>query len=223
MTMQQYVQATNQKLSLLNTRTRITDWYHATGNFVVQASDNNRMSVADELSLALGTPCATVPIDDLVAYAALARKAPSPTTEPGFRWTRGIAFWANGKPCTINLNPTCHAVFFPIDKHTVGAFRRDQLAEGKEALDRENRAGGWGAISADITKAIGGTWTSRALDRIEGTVAKALNYSPHVLNQENVRHVALDRRRVSGTMNNKETSESYFRGDVRGRALPRNL
>jgi len=175
--MQEYVQATNQKLALLRTRTRITDWHYGTGNFVVQGSDNNRLSVADELSLALGTPCAILTIEDLVAHIAAAKKATSPPDELGFHWTRGIAFWAAGKPCTIILRPTTHAVFFPINKHTVGVFKKDKLAEGKETMDSESRAGGWSAISADITKAVGGTWTSRALDRVEGTLAKAHRYS----------------------------------------------
>ena len=176
--MQDYVQATNQKLSLLNSRTRIADWYHATGNFVVQASDNNRLRVADELSLAIGTPCAALTIEELSTYIAAAKNPISPATEPGVRWTRGLGFWVSGKPCTIVLKPTTHAVFFPINKHTVGLFKRDRLVGGKETLDIENRAGGWGAISVDITKAVGGTWTSRALDRVEGTLAKARGYGP---------------------------------------------
>jgi len=175
--MQDYVRATNQKLSLLNSRTRITDWY-AAANFVVQASDNNRVRVADELSLALGTPCATLTIEELIADIAVAKKAISPPTEQGFDWTRGIALRVHGKPCTITLKPTTHAVFFPINKHAVGAFKKDKLGDGKEAVDRENRPGGWGAISAEITKAVGGTWTARALNRVEGTLAKAHHYSP---------------------------------------------
>lgn len=175
--MEDYVRATNQKLSLLNSRTRIIDWFHATGNFVVQAPDYNRMKIADELSLALGTPCSTLTVEDLAAYVAVAKKAIPPPTEPGSRWTRGTAFWVNGKPCTINLQPTIHAVFFPINKHTVGAFKKDNLAEDKETLDKENRGGGWGAVSSDITKAVGGTWTSRSLDRVEGVLAKGVTAS----------------------------------------------
>jgi len=173
MRMEDYVQATNKKLSLLNSRTRITDWFHATGNFVVKTPDYNRLRVADELSLALGAPCATLTVEELSACIAAAKKAVNPPNEQGFRWTRGIGFWASGKPCTITLKPTIHAVFFPINKHAVGVFKKDRLAEEKETLDTENRAGGWAAISADITKAVGGTWTSRALERVEGTLAKA--------------------------------------------------
>ena len=178
MHMQEYVQATNQKLYFLQSRTRITDWFHATGNFVIQAPDNNRLRIADELSLAIGTPCAILTIDELISSIAVVKKAPSPPPEPGFRWTSGIAFWVNGKPCTIVPKPTAHAVFFPINKHTVGVFKKDKLADGKETLDAENRGGGWGAISADITKVVGGTWTSRALDRVEGTLAKAPRLPP---------------------------------------------
>ena len=182
MTMKDYVQATNQKLSLLRTRTRITDWHHSTANFVIQTPHNNRMSVADELSLALGTPCAVLTVEELVSYADIAKRATSPPIEPGFSWTKGIAFWANGKPCTVNLNPTPHAVFFPINKHTIGAFKRDQLIDRKEAVERESHAGGWGAITADIAKVVGGTWTARALDRINGTIEKAMRHSSQELN-----------------------------------------
>lgn len=173
MSMEDCVKATNQKLSLLNSRSRITDWYYGTGNFVVQAADNNRPRVADELSLALGTPCAILRVEEVDAHVAVAKKAVSPPGELGFRWTRGIAFWVNGKRCTVTLKPTTHGVFFPINQYTVGAFKKDKLAEGKETLDKENRGGGWGAISADIAKVVGGTWTSRALDRVEGALTKA--------------------------------------------------
>ena len=176
--MQDYVRATNEKLSLLMTRTRITDWYYGTGNFVVQAPDYNRVRVGDELSLALGAGCAIVTIEELVARIGAVKKAANPPSEPGFRWTRGISFWVNGNRCTITPKPTTHAVFFPINKYAVGVFKKDRVAEGKETLDSEKRAGGWGAISADITKAVGGTWTSRALERVEGTLAKARHYPP---------------------------------------------
>jgi hypothetical protein len=175
MTMEDHVKATNQKLSLLNSKTRILAWHYAMGNFVVHASDPNRLKISDELSLALGTPCAILTINDLAAYVAVAKQAISPPTEPGLSWTKGVAFWVNGKPSIIPLKPTPQAVFFPINKHTVGVFKKDKLTAGEEPLDREDRAGGWSAISADINKVVGGTWTSRALKRVEGTLAKALS------------------------------------------------
>jgi len=175
--MEDCVKATNQKLSLLDSRTRIADWYYGTGNFVVRATDNDRLRVADELSLSLGAPCAVLRVDELDAHVAAAKKAVTPPSELGFRWTRGIAFWVNGKPRAVTLKPTVHGVFFPINWYTVGAFKKDKLAEGKETLDKENRGGGWGAISADIAKEVGGTWTSRAIERVEGVLTKARRFS----------------------------------------------
>ncbi len=176
LTMEEYVRATNQKLSFLRTQTRVIDWYHVTGNFVVQTSEGNRLSIADDLSLALGVPCAVLSIPDVATYAAAAEKASSPPIETGIRWTRGIAFWVKGKPCTSNLKPSSRAVFFPIDRHAVGVFKRDPLSD-EELSDMDSRVGGWGAISTDIEKVVGGTWTARALNRIEGTTAKAVKYS----------------------------------------------
>ena len=177
--MQDYVRATNQKLSLLNSRTRIKDWY-SSRNFVVEASDNNRMNVGDELSLALGTACATFTIEELVSDVAVTKQAKGPTSEPGVSWTRGIAFRVEGKRPTAVPKPTTHAAFFLINKDAVGVFKKDKLTEGEATLVKENRAGGWSAISADITKALGGTWTSRPLNMVEGTLAKARQYSPVV-------------------------------------------
>jgi hypothetical protein len=55
----------------------------------------------------------------------------------------------------------------------VGIFKKDQLTtEGM--LDKETRAGGWGAISDDISSVMGGIWTARTLTRIQGVVGKAL-------------------------------------------------
>lgn len=175
--MEEYVQATNRKLSLLMTPTRVIDWHHVTGNFVVQTSKNNRWGIADELSLAFGVPCAVLPTKDVIAYLSVAEKASSPPIQPGVRWTKGIAFLVKGRPCTVNLKPTPRAVFFRINGYAVGVFKKDQLIKN-EVLDRKNRAGGWGAISGEISKAVGGTWTVRALTRVDGTIAKALKHTP---------------------------------------------
>jgi hypothetical protein len=175
-TMVEYVQAINRKLSFLRTPTRVIDWHHATGNYVVQTPKNNRWAIADELSLALGVPCVVLLTQDVIASVSIANKASSPPDEAGIRWTKGIAFMVKGAPCTVDLKPTPRAVFFRINNYAVGVFKRDQLTENKE-LERESRSGGWGAISEDVSKAVGGTWTSRTLTRIEGTIEKALKHT----------------------------------------------
>jgi hypothetical protein len=151
----------------------VIDWHHATGNYVVQSPKNNRWAIADELSLALGVPCVVLLTQDVIACVSIANKASSPPVEAGIRWTKGIAFLVKGAPCTGDLKPTPRAVFFRINDYAVGVFKKDQFTENKE-LERESRAGGWGLISEDVSKAAGGIWTSRTLARIEGTVEKAV-------------------------------------------------
>ena len=176
MTMDEYVPAANQKLSLLRTPTRIVDFHHATGNFVVQTPKVNRAEIADELSLVFGVPCAILQTDQVLSYVSIAEKVSEPPIQTGVRWTKGIAFKVKGRPCTVDLKPTARAQFFRISEYAVGVFKKDQIA-ADEVLDK-NRAGGWGAISEDISNVVGGIWTARALVRIHGVVAKALKREP---------------------------------------------
>lgn len=159
------------------TPTRVVEWHHVTANFVVQTPKNNRFGIADELSLALGVPCAVLPINDVKACLSIADKASSPPIQPGTSWTKGIAFMVKGRPCSQDLKPTPHAVFFRINGYAVGVFKKSQLTQN-EVSDGKNRPGGWGAISDDISKAVGGIWTARALTRVEGILAKALKHAP---------------------------------------------
>jgi len=172
--MDEYLPASNQKLSLLRTPTRIVDFHHATGNFVVQTPKVNRAEIADELSLVFGVPCAILQTSQVLFCVSIAKKVSDPPIQPGIRWTKGIAFKVKGKPCTVDLKPTPRAQFFRVSEYAIGVFKKDQVATD-EALG-ENRPGGWGAISADISNAGGGTWTARPLMRIQGVIAKALKH-----------------------------------------------
>lgn len=40
-------------------------------------------------------------------------------------------------------------------------------------LDRERRDGGWGAVSGDVSRAVGEVWTARSLRTVIGTLEKA--------------------------------------------------
>jgi len=171
--MEDYVQATNRKLSLLRTPTRVVDWHHATGNFVVQTSKSGRSAIADEMSLALGVPCAVLPTNDVVASVTIAKKATTPS-EPSTSWTKGIAFLVKGRPSSLELKPTPLAEYFRINEYSVGVFKKDQPSQSEGV---EYHVGGWPAISDDISKAVGGIWTARALVRVEGIVAKALKHT----------------------------------------------
>jgi len=167
-----YVRETNERLALQATPTRVIDWYHSTGNFVVQTPKTNRSEIADELSLALGVPCTVLTTDEVASCILLADKASIPPVQTGIRWTKGIVFKARGKPCTSDLKPTPRAEFFRISGFAVGAIKKDSLTS-REVLDKDDRAGGWGAVSDDVSKAVGGIWTARSLQRIEGILKKA--------------------------------------------------
>jgi len=178
-TMDEYIPASNQKLSLLRSPTRLVDFHHATGNFVVQTPKVNRSEIADELSLVFGVPCAILQTSQVSACVSIAEKVSDPPVQPGIRWAKGIAFKVRGRPCTVDLKPTPRAQFFRISEYAVGVFKRDETAVN-ETLG-ESHAGGWGAISADISSAVGGIWTARPLTRVRGILGKALKHEPTAL------------------------------------------
>jgi hypothetical protein len=167
--MEEYVREINQRLILLETPTRIVDWY-STGNFVVQSPITNRWMIADELSLAFGVPCTVQTTDEVASCVSIAEKFNAECTgDKGIRWTKGIAFEVKGKPCTVALKPTPYAVFFHINRFAVGVNK----AERFNSLETEDRSEGWGAISEEISKQVSGTWTARSLTRLKGVIVKA--------------------------------------------------
>ena len=182
LSMEEYVPATNQKLSLLRTPTRVVDFHHAMGNLVVQTPKVNRSEIADELSLVLGVPCAILQTGEVKSCVSIAERMSSPPVQTGIRWTKGIAFKVRGRPCTADLKPTPRAEFFRINEYAVGVFRKDQLTTDG-VLDKESRAGGWGEISGDISNVVGGIWTVRALLRIQSVLAKALKREPPAISR----------------------------------------
>jgi hypothetical protein len=170
--MKDYVDETNRRLSLLRTPTRVIDWHHSTGNFIVQTPKTNRFEISEELSLALGTSCAVLTINEVEHCLSVSDKAASPQAQPEIRWTKGIAFEVRGRPIATNPPSNPRAVFFQINNRALGVFKRDQVTDS-DVLDKEDRRGGWGAISEDIAKAVGGKWTARSQARVQGLIEKA--------------------------------------------------
>lgn len=167
--MEDYVREINQRLILLETPTRIVDWYHSTGNFVVQSPITNRWMISDELSLAFGVPCTIQTIDEVASWVSIVDKTESPP-QTGIRWTKGIAFELKGKPCTITPKPTPYAVFYPINRFALGVSKAAHVNEGSESDDHSE---GWGAVSNEISKQVGGMWAARSLARLNGVMKKA--------------------------------------------------
>ena len=176
-TMEEYVHETNERLALLPTPTRVIDWFHSTGNFVVQTPKTNRWEINDELSLALGVPSTVLTRDEVTLCTTIADRASNPPPEPGIRWTKGIAFKVKGRPCTFDLNPIPQAVFFRVNRYAVGVYKRDRL-EPNRGSDKDDRVGGWGVVSEEVSKAVGGVWTARSLVRIESLVKVANKHIP---------------------------------------------
>lgn len=170
--MEDYVREINQRLVLLETPTKVVDWYHSTGNFVVQSPKTNRWAITDELSLALGVSCIVQTIDEVASCASIADKIGSPQSQADIRWTKGIVFKIKGKPCTVALKPTPRVVFFNINRFAVGVYKADPLTNQGD-LDMSDRSAGWEAISDVLSKQVGGLWTARSLVRIEGVIKKA--------------------------------------------------
>jgi len=170
--MGEWILEINRKLTSLESTTRIVVWYGHTGNFVVESSRADQSAIAGELTSLLGVSCAVLPFHDALDITSTAEKAPSPPSLEGKRWTGGIVFAVRSQPCRSVPKQTSHAVFFPISENAVGAWKEDQLTPGA-TLDRERRGGGWGAVSGDVSKAVGGVWTAHSLRTVIGTLEKA--------------------------------------------------
>lgn len=172
--MEDYVREINQRLILLETPTRIVDWYHSTGNFVVQSPITNRWMISDELSLALGVPCTVQTIDEIASWVSIAERTESPP-QTGMRWIKAIAFELKGKPCTITPKSTPYAAFSHINRFALGVCKPERVnSEGSEGDDRSE---GWGSISDEISKQVGGMWTARSLARLNGVIMKAQKHN----------------------------------------------
>jgi len=169
-----YVREINQRLIFLETPTRIVDWYHSTGNFVVQSPITNRWMISDELSLAFGVPCTVQTIDEVASWVSIAERAENPL-QTGIRWAKGIAFELKGKPCTITPKPTPYAVFFHINRFALGVCKAERVSN--EDPESDDRSEDWGTLSDEISKQVGGMWTARSLARLNGVITKARKHN----------------------------------------------
>lgn len=170
----------NKKLADLQSPTKLIDWYGHTGNFVLHSTKSNRSDIARQLTAVIGTSFAVLTYYEAADFASVAAKAVPPAPLAGKRWTSGIVLAVSGPPCQSVPKQTSYAIFFVISERAVGAWKEDQLTEGG-ILDREKRGGGWGALSGDVSRQVGGVWTARSLRTVNGTLEKARHH-PKVAN-----------------------------------------
>jgi hypothetical protein len=170
--MSEWVQDINQKLVMLKSPSTIIDWYGHTGNFVVESSEKEISNIAVDLTSVIGVSFAVLPYGEVERLIAAAGKSSAPSPREGKRWTCGMVFAVKSPPCVMVPKQTSHALFFALTDRAVGAWKEDQLKEDG-ALDPERRGGGWGAVSGDVSKTVGGVWTARSLRTVIGTFKKA--------------------------------------------------
>ncbi len=174
--MEDWIRDVNQRLVKMGSSTKVLDSFSHTGNFVVH-SNNDRSQVATHLSSVFETQFAALSIDELGEYASIMKKASPPESKAGFRWTLGLVSAVSGDQATSpKLHDTSHASFYPMPLRAVGAWKLDQLTDSG-VLDREKRGGGWGAVSDDVSRQVGGKWTARSLSTVNGVLKLALEYA----------------------------------------------
>jgi hypothetical protein len=161
----------NKHLSHGHPSVRIVSFFGHTGNFLAHSESTNLDEVTARFRRLLETDWVVRPIDDVrVALTAL-DDISEPKDEAGIRWTLGLAFHGgNGIGCdTVATTP--RAVLWKISPCTIGVWKRDNLG-AHETLDRDRRGGGWGAISDDVERQLGGQWTARSRRTVDGLIRK---------------------------------------------------
>lgn len=148
--------------------------YRSTGNYVVRAakdaSDLLRREL-DRLTHAEERPRWAVVTERAVEDALRTFEVWGPPEadpqEPLIRWTPGLAFAVQVGAGSVPLSRTYRAELQCVDGQAVAAYKRDlEIRPG--VLDRKRRLGGWGAVSHEIERQVGGKWTARSLSVVRG-------------------------------------------------------
>ena len=164
----------NRKLA--GTPTRVLDSFGHTGNFVVQ-SEHEHLEVARELSAVFDAAFSVLTVEELAGHVHVIEEIAQPDPRPGVRWTPGLVFAVQDTPVANPvLIETSHARFNPVAMNVVGAWKRDQLTDSS-TLDRDRRGGGWGAVSNDVSRQLGGKWTARSLRTVKGVLDLARQHA----------------------------------------------
>jgi hypothetical protein len=139
-----------------------------TGNFLADSPSTCLAEVTARFHRLLGTDWVVRPVSDVRAALTALAGALAPSTEEDARWTPGLAFHA-GRGVEGSIAPTARAVLWKITPWMVGVWKRDSLTpEGR--LDPDRRTGGWGGISHDIARQLGGQWTARSRRTLAGLI-----------------------------------------------------
>jgi hypothetical protein len=145
-------------------RMHVIAWYGSTGNVAVRGQ--RPADVRSVLRDVSGRAWAVVDRGKVLrGLEALNGWNPRDRT-PRTRWTGGLAFAVVGDGGGA-VEETERAKLRRLERGLVAAYKNDALTDAGH-LDRHRRRGGWGAISLDVARQVGGDWTSRSRRTIEG-------------------------------------------------------
>jgi hypothetical protein len=161
----------NGRLSTANARSVVVGTYGHTGNFVVNSSGPIN-EVANELTAAVA-PCAVLEIEELQAIVEGLRDLRLEAAPPAVRYTPGAALLVAGTPRPGMPGVSSRATYVTRLGSAVLLAKNDRITRA-DTLDRNNRMGGWGAVSAEVGQALGGRWTARSNRTLSGVLSKVL-------------------------------------------------
>ena len=144
-------------------RLHVVASYGATGNVALDDSDISEVrQVLEEVT---PTAWAVVGAEDLELALNVLAEAAEPVHMVNERPTPGLAF-AVTPPSVGDVSSTSRAVLRRVSTDIVAAWKLDLIRDGK--LDSTHRRGGWGGVSADVARQVGGRWTARSRRTILG-------------------------------------------------------
>ena len=141
-------------------------WYGHSGNLSVR-SEATGPSIGAVLEDFTGRGWAVVAFDELKSALLELDRLPRPDPEPLVRWTPGLAFHLGSSRSLGDVADTTRAVLRRLSPSIIACFKRDYLTD-RGRLDSAKRLGGWGAISADLRRQVGESWTARSANVIRG-------------------------------------------------------
>ncbi len=147
------------------------DYYGATGNVAILASDVPAGDIRKTLFTAIPTPCALVAPEAVEQMRHAFNTWPVPASIPGFQWTSGASLLCDGHPANGGLTEPDLGAFKRINPSLLLLYRKER-ATGRGTL-HSDRKGGWAAVSNRTGTCLGGSWTARSFDVLEKLLSQA--------------------------------------------------
>jgi hypothetical protein len=138
-------------------------WYGHTGNLTVEGEDEAARLIAMALAAATDDrPWAVLHAVSVKDALHSLDRWPEPEAREGVRWTPGLAISVETRQGLVSpVDSPARARLCNLAPGIVGVYKED-LLDTRGYLDRDRRQGGWGAVSRDVARQLGGTWTARS-------------------------------------------------------------